>query len=134
MRNLLLAAAAGIALLAGTPAQAGGYVTGNQMLDACERDRSSCIVYAAGWRAGHTTTMNATMAAAEMDVTGMSWADVAMNVGSIVCLPDTVSNGQMADVLVQWLHANPQHRHLAVSVIAYAAFATAWPCNYGQPS
>jgi hypothetical protein len=55
-----------------------------------------------------------------------------------ICLPDGVSLGQVARVLVQWLRQHPERLHEAKSLLVMAALKDAFPCQVakepGKPS
>lgn len=45
-----------------------------------------------------------------------------------LCFPTGVTVGQMRDVLLADLRAEPQTRHQPAAMLAYFAFRKAWPC------
>jgi hypothetical protein len=96
---------------------AAAFVTGNQLLSACQSsatiERMDCLGYVS------------------------AIADTLGSGGQIqgikACLPPTVTRGQAQDVVVQWLLNNAAHRHHAAPVLTAAAFAGAFPCA-AQPA
>ena len=105
-RALLLAV-----LLAAGPAQAQEFQSGNQLLSNCEADdisrKSVCLGYVVG-------------------------AHDAFS-GSSICSPDNVTQGQVRDVVVRWLRANPDKRHISADRTVMIALGSVWPCA-NQPS
>jgi hypothetical protein len=45
-----------------------------------------------------------------------------------VCIPAGVTQGQLQDVMKNYLHANPQNRDVAAHILVIAALAQHWPC------
>ena len=45
------------------------------------------------------------------------------------CVPDVVTNGQLIDVVIKYLKAHPEERHLASGVLIIKAIAKAFPCK-----
>ena len=48
--------------------------------------------------------------------------------GSALCIPSTVTKGQLLDVTHQFLRAKPQHRDLPADVLILAALGEHWAC------
>jgi len=46
-----------------------------------------------------------------------------------ICAPSSASLGQMADMVKNYLEANPAIRHLAAEAIILHVLSTAWPCS-----
>ena len=44
------------------------------------------------------------------------------------CMPDGVTNAQMADVAHKFLRENPARRHLGAAHLVRQSFTAAWPC------
>src|SRR5258708_7092886 len=87
-----------------------GFLSGNDLLQKCllDTDRLSCISY----------------------VEGISDALESNEVnGYRACVPNRVQAGQIADVVVQFLWANPARRHLGAGGLAAHAIASAFPCR-----
>lgn len=47
--------------------------------------------------------------------------------GSVTCPPDSVSAGQVRDIIRKFLEANPEHRNNSADVIIGAVLQRAWP-------
>jgi len=45
-----------------------------------------------------------------------------------VCIPTGVTQGQLQDVMKNYLHANPQNRDISAHVLVIAALGQHWPC------
>jgi hypothetical protein len=45
-----------------------------------------------------------------------------------VCIPAGVMQGQLQDVMKNYLHANPQNRDVAAHILVIAALGQHWPC------
>lgn len=48
--------------------------------------------------------------------------------GGALCIPQTVTKGQLNDVVHQWLRINPQHRDISADVLVLAALGEYWAC------
>lgn len=53
--------------------------------------------------------------------------DAAIDVD--ICPPEQVQIGQARDMVLQWLRANPDKRHLPAAVIVHVVLRNAWPCK-----
>ena len=87
-----------------TGVHAGVYETGNTLLkdmDGTEMGR----MYALGYIVGAADTYNETL-----------------------CIPTTVTKGQLNDVVYRFLRINPQHRDLAADVLVFIALGEHWSC------
>lgn len=58
-----------------------------------------------------------------LDKTDIPWAPVKF------CIPDGVSNGQVGDIVFQWLEDHPEKRHYLASELVVVALSEAFPCN-----
>lgn len=98
-----------------TPPDRGGapgrysYVTGNLLLEYCQKSENACIGYIQG-------VVDGQLAA----ITGTS-RDVAY------CIPDGSTTGQVKDVVVGYLTKHPESRHELAGILVAAALAQAWP-------
>ncbi|HAD86585.1 MAG TPA: hypothetical protein DCG48_04415 [Rhodospirillaceae bacterium] len=95
---------------------AGFFETGNSLYSDCEGEdfkKFKCFGYVVG-----AYDMHAFMAAAIKRSGGKQ----------VICGPDGLTVGQMRDVVVKYLKDNPDKRHHPASILAFAAFADAWPC------
>ena len=63
-------------------------------------------------------------------VAGVSDAIQAYEAAGIhtVCLVNQITKGQEHDVVLNWLKAHPQNRHLQAANLVYAALSEAFPC------
>lgn len=100
MKKLLLALA-----FMGSVAQASVYETGNTLLREIE-DTNFGKMYVLGYVVGAA------------DAYG----------GNVLCIPPTVTKGQLLDVVHQFLRAKPQHRDLAADVLVLFALSEHWAC------
>lgn len=48
--------------------------------------------------------------------------------GSILCLPPTVTAGQVGDMISNYLRNTPAERHFSADSIISKALITVWPC------
>ena len=48
--------------------------------------------------------------------------------GESLCIPTTVTKGQLNDVVYRFLKINPQHRDLAADVLVLIALGEHWAC------
>ena len=48
--------------------------------------------------------------------------------GNALCIPNTVTKGQLLDVTHQFLRSKPQHRDLAADVLILLALGEHWAC------
>jgi hypothetical protein len=83
---------------------AGVYENGNTLLrdmDGTEMGK----MYALGYIVGAADTYNETL-----------------------CIPQTVTKGQLNDVVYRFLRINPQHRDLAADVLVLLALGEHWTC------
>ena len=48
--------------------------------------------------------------------------------GNALCIPSTVTKGQLLDVTHQFLRSKPQHRDLAADVLILLALGEHWAC------
>lgn len=100
MKKLLLALA-----FMGSAAQASVYESGNTLLREIE-DTNFGKMYALGYIVGTADTYQ----------------------GNALCIPNTVTKGQLLDVTHQFLRAKPQHRDLAADVLILLALGEHWAC------
>lgn len=107
------------ALLASTPAFAQNFdprdpVTGNGLLAICSLDdpvsRTACGLYIRGL--DHM----------------LNTLQVHGQVRQIDCSPESSTSNQKRDVLVAYLRANPQSRHIGSPLLFMRAMAEAFPC------
>ena len=48
--------------------------------------------------------------------------------GNALCIPSTVTKGQLLDVVHQFLRAKPQHRDLPADVLVLLSLSEHWAC------
>lgn len=95
------------------PARAADFDTGNQLLAACSGsagDQVQCYAYMDGL------------------LQGLLFMSVRDKSQMPFCVPDGVTKGQAAEVVVKYLRENPEQRHIAASVMATVAMRRAFPC------
>ena len=81
--------------------------TGNDIFEECGHKTTYCIAYMDG-------VINAMLNYMQQ------WP---------FCIPDEVNNGQMADIVYQYMVAYPQIRHKEASTIIMWALANSFPCK-----
>ena len=91
------------------PATLAGFITGNDLQRACLSRDNMCVGFIGGI------------------------AD-AMGAGNIIngyraCLPAGVELGQVKDIVIQYLNANTQTRHLSAGGLVADAISNAFPCR-----
>jgi len=109
MKRLLLCAV----LVVGMAGPAGAvriFKTGNNLLAVCQDDAKQLVCY--GYVQGIADTLGANPIA-----------------GWRACLATNVTVGQVTDIVVAWLKANPQARHLAAHSLVAQALEEAFPCK-----
>lgn len=102
LRNLLLAAS----ILACTSANA-QYVDGNSLHTDLSSEKSSLKMYALGYIVGV--------------------ADVSI-AAEVLCMPVDVTQGQLQDVVKNFMVANPQARNLPAYLLVQASLGKYWAC------
>lgn len=50
---------------------------------------------------------------------------------SLLCLPGTVTNGQLVDIVAKFLRDNPEERHRTAYMLVAQAIGAAFPCPKG---
>ena len=58
-----------------------------------------------------------------------SKSDVMSSVALGFCIPPTVENGQVSDIVVNYLGDNPESRHESARTLINEALSAAFPCN-----
>jgi hypothetical protein len=88
---------------------AASFATGNKLLKDCQSTDVVEQTYCFGYIAGIVDALDDQRRA---------------------CLPNKgVTIGQVSDIVVQWLQANPKDRHYAAAGLIAAAIAKAFPCR-----
>jgi len=114
LARLVASVAIATSVLAATaPYAVGAFYTGNELLEFCRSQNpvtavdyvkdASCIFYIAGI----TDVINTRQA----------------------CIASSVTAGQVRDVVVKWLKANPQERHYTAHNLVVLALSKAFPCR-----
>jgi hypothetical protein len=98
-----------VAVAAPAAAQRVSKVDGNKLMSLC---RSSDIKGCDGYVAGVADAL----------------AEVRED-AHVACIPARVTNEQLRDVVLKYLHDEPQYRQLPGGHLAVHAFAKAWPCK-----
>ena len=115
MRKALLALCAITPFYA--PVTATAY-TGNQLLQDCETTNVSslyCLGYINGFSLGFAFVMN-------------RWQVEP----KLICIPEGVTNGQIKDIVVQYIRENPQTRHESAQFLIVWSLEKAFPCRRGS--
>lgn len=86
-------------------------VNGNGLYERCKADAGT---YYAGVCMGFTLGVAASIS---------SFTD------DIVCLPDNVTNGQIIEVVQNYLQRHPEIRQESSVILVGAALGVAWPCK-----
>lgn len=85
------------------------YIDGNKLFEYCRTNEFGCILYIQGV------------------VDGQLAAVVATNRDVAYCIPMGSTAGQVKDVVMAFLTAHPERRHLMGGVIVANALSNAWP-------
>ena len=98
--------------LLGTPAWA-DFESGNSLYESCSADRGFGSAYCMAYCIGVA------------DVLG----DGEVSVGAFTaCIPTSSTQGQVADVVSNWLARNPEQRHYSAASLVAAALDESFPC------
>lgn len=92
----------------GTSASWAGFLTGNELYDACKSSSAICL----GYIEGITDAI-----------------DVSRVNGAEACIPEHVTVGQVREVVKLYLQQNPQTWHAGASGLVATALSTAFPCK-----
>lgn len=106
-----------------------GFYTGNEIMKVCNEPSSNvtaynqCLYYLAGIADANKSLKNLTLLALQ---------DKNPFVGGIVggpfCAPLGITLGQLRQVFLNYMNADPQHWHYSAGTRALGAFENAWPC------
>jgi hypothetical protein len=110
--HLTRTAAALAALLALAPCGASadppwGFMSGNQLLAACDASTDACAAYVMGV---------------------MDMADLAKLSGHMFCVPHGVIAKQLDDIVARALREHPEDRQAGAASLVLLAVSHAWPC------
>jgi hypothetical protein len=113
IKTRILSGIALILILAGTEqAQANSFKTGNDLLQYCEdASQPVCTAYIMGV------------------VDSISVYQQVTSAPKFACVPTHVTAGQVRDIVVRYLKAHPQDRHLTASGEVIMALKEVWPCK-----
>ena len=95
--------------------------SGNELLSYCDGDVAHlgfCLGYTLGISQGY--------------IWGHGFAVRTLgqpDPGAMICKPPEVTNGQLKDVVVKYLRANPAERHERADKLVLFALIKAWPCK-----
>jgi Rap1a immunity proteins len=92
------------------------FLTGNDLLDLCRRNRLECVGY----------VMGATDVLSQQPVFQWQQSETPMTVS--VCIPEHVSGDQVTDVVLRELNSHPERRHLSAWNLVAVALYAAFPC------
>jgi len=111
MRLLRLALLMFVALAAGTPSQAGYFISGNDLKGYCDKGSHSCGGYILG----------------VVDMISFE----AEKPGSVrqICLPEGVAATQLVDIAKRYLEDNPDKRHWSAPILVWNAMAAHFYCG-----
>ncbi|HME70120.1 MAG TPA: Rap1a/Tai family immunity protein [Myxococcota bacterium] len=87
------------------------FKSGNALVEACAVPDSTCVGYVDG--------VSDTIAA-------LSWSGMT---SKTYCLPDQVTDTQLAAVFYKYLHDHPAQRHLSAAGLLINALADSFPCK-----
>lgn len=86
-----------------------GYLDGNTFLRQCENSRVACVTYLQGVNDGLLAVI------------------VGTNRDMIYCIPSRATIDQVADIVIRYVEAHPERRHLQMPVLMTNALADVWP-------
>lgn len=126
-RHALLAAVLAVSSISVAQPARADFRDGNRLYADCTvregastyyQDKAYCLAYIVGANDGIES--------------GLVLAEVYTEIDDLqrpYCLPDNVTAGQLTDVVVAYLRKNPAERHLAGSIVVFAALTQAFPCR-----
>ena len=93
-------------------------ITGNDLYEDCQAKTTNPIYYQK--RFGCLGYINGVLDATIGPDNGL--------VGFKFCPADTITRGQVRDVVIKWLSDHPQDRDIQASILVVIALREAWPC------
>ena len=110
--------------------------SGNTLLDTCtsENDMAKlgfCVGYIVGEIEGQNFGAFLFSLMVEADMSAEEFTEFANRLVFQHCIPPDVENGQLRDVVVQYLIANPAIRHESARSLVWEAYREAFPCSPG---
>lgn len=95
--------------------QSVSYLTGNDLLSLCKSANPAQRNYCSGYVTGALDQQRFLEAAAAL--------------APLVCVPQNVASGQLADVVAKHLEAQPAKRHYSAASLTIGALSDAFPCR-----
>jgi hypothetical protein len=90
-----------------------------------------CTSVSAQYQSGNDLYKDLNSSSAQLNMYALGYvigvADSILNIA--VCIPPSVTQGQLQDVMKNYLHANPQNRDVSAHMLVIAALAQHWPCE-----
>lgn len=90
------------------------FLTGNELHEYCTSCTGNNELYCLGYMAGVSDTLN---------------HPLVRNDRLGICMPKSVSMGQVQDIVLKFFDENPQIRHLSASGLVSAALLKVFPCK-----
>lgn len=122
MRAIVMAAVALGAICTTSDARA-EFKSGNQLLSECTAQRGT---------AGYYQDMSSCFGYITATYDTEEFYEQFEGVPDYVCLPQGVTVGQMADVVIAYLRRSPEVRHKAASSLVLVALGIAFPCGQAK--
>ena len=91
----------------------GGFFSGTQFYDLCQKDRASCILF-----------VEATVDSANSTLDALERSRPA-------CYPSGTRASELTDVAVQYFRSHPDERQYIASSTIMLSLIKAYPCNQG---
>ncbi|WP_065335393.1 Rap1a/Tai family immunity protein [Tritonibacter mobilis] len=120
-------------LFSGTLVSAGS-ISGNDLLEGCEADnpigveRGFCLGFIMGAVDGLKWGALRGIQLVKPDEFDSESYNAITDLALQTCPPDGVENGQIVDIVVQYLAANPQARHNSARALIQLALSESFPC------
>ena len=93
-----------------------GFDTGNRLYEDCRSGNYFNRGYCGGYVTGIVDTLEALQSRGILPPTAL-------------CVPEEVTKGQLADVVLKYLEQNPERRHLEAGSLVPEALNRAFPCS-----
>ena len=98
-----------------SPRASAEFYTGNKLYEYCKAAES----FGGGVCGGYVVGVLA----------GVEFVEGATKGVQTICIPDSATAGQVRDVVVRYLDAHPEKRHLHAGGLVWAALSAAFPCE-----
>ncbi len=110
--------------------------SGNKLLDSCTSENdigklSFCVGYIVGEIEGQNLGAFLFSLMVEAGMSADEFTEFANRFIFQHCIPPNVTNGQLKDVVVQYLIVNPAVRHESARSLVLEAYREAFPCSPG---